>query len=112
VTGPCALELRVALERTVLRAFCGGASDPDGLTMSEAKTLLEKYVWRGPDNRVVFESLCGLSSSLSAGQLREQLPAQATRLGFPDVDWENYLTPADVIASDFPGMISRLLATE
>jgi hypothetical protein len=91
--------------------MCAAASDSGGLTISDAKALLEKYAWRDPDNRVVFESLCGLSCRLSPGQLREQLPAQATRLGFPDVDWENYLKPIDM-ASDVRVGISELLAQE
>jgi hypothetical protein len=111
VTGPAALELRVALERSVLRAICAAASDSGGLTISDAKALLEKYIWRDPDTRVVFESLCALSSRLSPDQLREQLPAQATRLGFPDVDWEGYLKSAHV-ATDVRVGISQLLAME
>ena len=112
MTGPAALELRVELERSVLRALCAGAPDSGGSTISATKALLEKYAWRDPDNRVVFESLCGLSSGLSPEQVREQLPAQATRLGFPDVDWENYLKPMDVATGDVRVGISRLLAME
>ena len=61
---------------------------------------------------MVFESLCALSSSLTPAQLREQLPAQATRLGFPDVAWENYLTRDNVDADDIPSLIEQLLKTE
>jgi hypothetical protein len=111
VTNPFDLELRIALERSVLRVICASTSDAGGLAISDAKALLEKYAWRDPDNRVVFESLCGLSSDLAPSQLREQLPAQATRLGFPDVDWENYLKPT-VVAGDVRLGISKLLAME
>jgi len=95
----------------VLCALCAGVSDSGGLTISGAKALLEKYVWQGPDNRVVFECLCGLSSGVSGGQLREQLPAQATRLGFPDVEWGDYLRPVGV-AGDLRVGISELLAMD
>jgi len=61
---------------------------------------------------VVFESLCGLSGSLTRVQLHEQLPAQATRLGFPDVAWQNYLTSDDVDAGDIHSLIKQLLKTE
>jgi hypothetical protein len=105
------LEIRLALERSVLRALCTADSD-SGLTISDAKALLAKYVWRDADHRVVFESLCGLPRDLSRGQLREQLPAQATRLGFPDVDWEKYLKPIEVDTTGVRGGISRLLAME
>jgi hypothetical protein len=53
-----------------------------------------------------------LSSSLTPAQLREQLPAQATRLGFPDVPWENYLQQENADAGDVRGLIEQLLAAE
>jgi hypothetical protein len=98
------------LERDVLRALCAAAN---GATLSlDPKTLLKKYVWLSGDNRVVFESLSGLSTSLTPAQLREQLPAQATRLGFPDVPWENYLRQENADAGDVRGLIEQLLAAE
>jgi hypothetical protein len=59
----------------------------------ETKSRLAGYAWRDPDNRVVFETLCQVRNANTPGpsELSEQLPAQATRLGFPDVNWENYL---------------------
>jgi hypothetical protein len=101
---------RVELERSVLRKMC--AATPGARSLSEAKKMLEPYVWRDADNRVVFESLCGLSSGLTSAQLREQLPAQATRLGFPDVAWENYFTQDDLDAGDVASLIEQLLKTE
>jgi hypothetical protein len=78
----------------------------------DPKTLLNKYVWQDPDNRVVFESLSGLSSRLTPAQLREQLPAQATRLGFPDVAWGNYLASKNGDAGDVRRLIEQLLEAE
>ena len=101
---------RIELERKILRALCAAGN---GATSTlDAKILLKKYVWRDPDNRVVFESLSGLSSGLTPAQLREQLPAQATRLGFPDVAWGNYLASENGDGGDVRRLIEQLLQAE
>jgi hypothetical protein len=110
VTASDALPNRIGLERSALRGLCGEHAGV--MSASDAKTLLKKYVWQDPDNRVVFEALSGLSSSLTPAELREQLPAQATRLGFPDVPWENYLTPDEAGAKDVRSLIEQLLTAE
>lgn len=101
---------RIELERKILCALCAAAN---GATSTfDAKTLLNKYVWRDSDNRVVFESLIGLSSKLTPAQLREHLPAQATRLGFPDVAWENYLASENGDGDDVHNLIEQLLKAD
>jgi hypothetical protein len=88
------------------------AATPASLPLSEAKTILGNYAWLDADSRVVFEALCGLSNNLTPAQLREQLPAQATRLGFPDVTWENYFKSANGDAGELVDLLERLLAAE
>ena len=83
-------ERRTIIERQILQHLCAGTiSSPE---VFELKEKLAAYSWCDSDNRVVFESLCRLrnASMLAPSELREQLPAQATRMGFPDVKWENY----------------------
>jgi hypothetical protein len=110
VSGTAPPPNRIELERKVLRALCAAAN---GATSTfDAKTLLSKYVWQDADNRVVFESLSGLSSRMAPAQLREQLPAQATRLGFPDVAWENYLASENGEVGDVCRLIEKLLEAE
>jgi hypothetical protein len=58
---------------------------------------------------VVFEAIQRLSSS-DPKLLREQLPAQTTRMGFPDVNWENYFLPAGKAEVDFDALVRDLLA--
>jgi hypothetical protein len=79
-----------ALEAKILRALC---SEPATST-DRANTLarLNKHHWQGPEHRVVFEALT-LLPNRELKELREQLPAQATRMGFPDVAWEEYFAP-------------------
>jgi hypothetical protein len=61
--------------------------------LAELTAKLIRYAWKEQDNRVVFDCLKRLTSAknIMPSQLREQLPAQATRMGFPDVKWENYI---------------------
>jgi len=41
---------------------------------------------------------------------REQLPAQATRMGFPDIDWDAFFGPGDSPQPDIDEAIRRLKA--
>src|SRR5580658_9984700 len=96
------------LESTTLGALCSGvdfvaahfgapsatnpsprANDPAALTAIRAAILaqLRTHHWQDPEHRVVFEALTALPGR-QASDLREQLPAQATRMGFPDVNWQ------------------------
>ena len=70
---------------------------------------LSSHVWQDAEHRVVFEAIQRLSSS-DPQLLREQLPAQTTRMGFPDVNWENYFIPAGKADGDFDALVRDLLA--
>ena len=100
----------VELEREVLRAMCndppaiaaiGAAHDAAREKLREHSTrddrleaieALRGYAWRDEEHRVVFEALARVRSN-DAVPLREQLPAHATRMGFPDVEWNLYFEP-------------------
>jgi hypothetical protein len=74
------------LERRILRGLCGLAS------VREAKAhaaQMEGYAWLNPEHRIVFEALKRLPTR-DTKAWRDELPAQATRMGFPDLDWRNY----------------------
>jgi hypothetical protein len=104
------LETRVALERRVLQCFCTG-NIPEPLAAG-LQAKLATYMWHDEENQVVFECLKYLTSTLSLtpSQLREQLPAQATRMGFPDVNWEDYLTVDKADCRDVGALVRELLA--
>jgi hypothetical protein len=88
------------LESRILRALCSGPSAFDSPATHHASAraaLLAKlraHRWQDPEHRVVFEALTWLPGR-QAADLREQLPAQATRMGFPDVDWDQYFVTSD-----------------
>ena len=77
----------IELEREILRAMCNGALAP--AQIEAAREALREYAWRDEEHRVVFEALARARNT-DAIPLREHLPAQATRMGFPDVDWPLY----------------------
>jgi hypothetical protein len=95
------------LEREALCALCirGSANARETTVMRE----LSSHVWQDAEHRVVFEAIQRLSSS-DPKLLREQLPAQATRMGFPDVSWDNYFTSQPGANLDFGSLVRELLA--
>jgi hypothetical protein len=112
------------LESRILRALCSnpspGIDDPAVLTTTLAATLtakrtailaqLRSHRWQDPEHRVVFEALT-LLPTRQATELREQLPAQATRMGFPDVNWEKYFNAeATTDDSAIETLVAELLA--
>ena len=97
----------VALERRVLRLLCTRSSaEPNARGI---QSQLATYTWRDPDNRIVFEALGRLAPGLGPAQLREELPAQAARMGFPDLNWEIYLRPGEPGDQDLETLVAKLL---
>ena len=80
------------LESKILRALCNDPSPP--ATRPAILASLRSHPWQDPEHRVVFEALTALPGRQST-DLREQLPAQATRMGFPDVNWPHYFAPTN-----------------
>jgi hypothetical protein len=95
------------LERETLCALCirGSANARETTVMRE----LSNHVWQDAEHRVVFEAIQRLSSS-DPKLLQEQLPAQATRMGFPDVSWDHYFAPQPEAEIDFVSLVGELLA--
>jgi hypothetical protein len=98
-------EVPFAIEQALLRRLCetGIAS-----LAQEALESLIRHSWTVPDHRVIFEALVRIGS-LPTALLRERLPAEATRLGFPDVDWSTFFAPPGPSA-DSPRATLELIA--
>jgi hypothetical protein len=97
-----------ALERKLLRTLCHAAiasADWDQL-VSE----LTVYHWQDPDHKVVYEALRAIKSR-DPKTRRDVLPAQATRMGFPDVDWRLYFERDEGPEPDLQTLFRRLKAT-
>src|ERR1700690_587601 len=74
------------LEHDVLPALCSPLADG---VRERLNSELETYPWQSEDHRVVFRTLQRVRKA-SPASLREQLPAYAARMGFPDIDWPSF----------------------
>ncbi|MGD0957482.1 MAG: hypothetical protein ABR953_11745 [Candidatus Acidiferrales bacterium] len=84
------------LEREILVALCNRAlSRPRWEQLAGG---LANHIWHEPEHGVVYAALRKIRSR-DQRTWREQLPAQATRMGFPDVDWAIYLAPKETSAT-------------
>jgi hypothetical protein len=113
----------VELEREVLRKLCGTHVAPDTSVRTDVnsreRAVLEllAHPWQDAEHRIVFEALARLPGR-DAAELQRQLPAQATRMGFPDVEWQAYFSTdpeprdkgAKERASDIETLITQLQA--
>jgi hypothetical protein len=81
----------IELEREILRMLCDPREEADRKSREEAVLRLQAHRWRDAEHRIIFEAVAKLPGR-NATELRRQLPAQATRMGFPDVHWETYFT--------------------
>jgi hypothetical protein len=75
------------LERRVLRHIC--QSRLTRAAWAEIARALREYTWRDVEHGLVYAAIERLASR-DPKALPEQLPAQATRMGFPDIDWQTY----------------------
>ncbi len=70
---------------------------------------LADHLWQEPEHHVVYVALRQIRSR-DPKVRRDQLPAQATRMGFPDVEWRAYLSPVAEEEMDPEQLIARLKA--
>lgn len=80
------------LERHVLRELCRARLTP--AEWAKITRMLREYAWRDVERGIVYAAIERLGSR-DPQTLREQLPAQATRMGFPDIDWQIYFPWAE-----------------
>jgi hypothetical protein len=77
-------------ELAFLRALC---ADMRVHTVLEAMMAeLADYKWHDAEYAIVYQALSKVATR-DKRPLREQLPAIATRMGFPDVNWDHYFGP-------------------
>jgi hypothetical protein len=78
------------IERELLRQLCHARLTR--AAWAKIQRNLRAYAWQDIEHGLVYAAIqhLGVRDSLL---LREQLPAEATRMGFPDVDWQPYFSP-------------------
>lgn len=75
----------------------------------QAMQDLAGHAWVAPEHRVVYEALAKIREQSTASH-REQLPQQATRMGFPDVEWTNYFEGSEEPAGRLAELVRELLS--
>jgi hypothetical protein len=96
-------------ERAFLSGLCAAP-----LSLEERNTVLrrlEDYNWRSPDHRLIYEAL-QRSRQPSSAELREQISAEITRLGFPDIDVAPLFAPSALSKTDIARLADTLLAAD
>src|SRR5271154_6613150 len=96
-----------AIERKILRALCAADSDPTD--WDHLASQLSAYRWQEPDHKVVYDALRAIRSR-DPRTRRDQLPAQATRMGFPDLDWSLYFEGEESSTTEIKEFIRKLNA--
>lgn len=96
----------LALEQQVLGILC--AADLAADERSRALDLLATYAWRAPEHATVFHAIRRIGG-VRQPFWRDELPAETTRMGFPEVDWFRYFGAAKKASPALKILIARLM---
>lgn len=91
--GPAENRKIVDVERAILRALCTDSLPAP--VRDSANDCLRGYEWRDEEHWVVYQALQRLHGRQRIS-VREELPASAAKLAFPDVSWPNYFGGEEV----------------
>jgi hypothetical protein len=97
------------IERDILRSLC--ASSIDTANWKRVLSRLAAHEWRDPEHKVIYDALGAIRSADSKTR-RDELPAQVTRMGFPDVDFGKYFDSEGLPKVPVDRLIDRLESTE
>jgi hypothetical protein len=98
--------LATQIERDILSALC--ANEIPSADWSNLVKQLSGYEWKDPEHQVVYDALRGIQSR-DLETRRRELPAQVTRMGFPDIDWGKYLDANALPGEPVQQLIDRLV---
>jgi hypothetical protein len=97
-------EKLLQVERTILAALCG-ANRADGNALQE----LNSHAWQSPEHEIVFAAIRKFQDH-GHGPILEFLRAEATRRGFPELDWAEFV-PKPVSDGELAGLMEELRRT-
>jgi hypothetical protein len=92
-------------ETLLIRALCCGT--PQGSVKEEGRRLLRNYHWHDEQCHAVYDALMNLPAQ-NLEILRELLPSELTRRGFPDVEWEDIFAPHLLSRDEVIGLMRRI----
>lgn len=95
----------LAAELEVLRAMCTGT--PQGTVWDKGMLLLGTYPFQDVVHQLIFDVLQEINTDLP-DIIRKALPARLTRKGFPAVEWEKFIAPHSLSASEAYEWMRRL----
>jgi hypothetical protein len=95
------------LEKLILRLLCSGTTQAS--VADTFQPLLREYQWKSTLHRAIFNAIAAFPSD-DPEVLRQWLPAKLTRMGFPDVEWEEIFTPPSLSREEAIAMVRQLLA--
>ena len=95
-------DLEIAVLRGLISRAAGGAWSSATDDAGELGALLggiASHLWADEEHRVVYGCLRS-AQGLRKTRLREEMAAEATRMGHPDVDWDLYFQPPSSESDD------------
>lgn len=101
------MENQLDLEKLALRLLCAGTSE--GVVRGALIPLLLGYVWRSSLHQAIFDAIAAAPSG-DPEVLHKLLPAKLTRMGFPDVDWEELFAPPEMSTEDSWALVRKMLS--
>jgi hypothetical protein len=96
------------IEILALRVLCLGTSQ--GPVKAIGKTLLHDYHWHNALHKALWDAISGLPSD-NPQILRQLLPAKLTRLGFPDIEWDEFFAPHSLSKDEAIALMRRMASS-
>jgi hypothetical protein len=95
------------LEKLALRLLCADTSE--GGLRDALVPLLGGYAWKSTLHQAIFRAIEAFPSH-DPHVLRQWLPAKLTRMGFPDVEWDELFAPPELSGEDSLALVRQMLA--
>jgi len=95
------------LEKMALRLLCAGTSE--GIVRDAIIPILRGYTWRSTLHHAIFDAIAASPSS-DPELLRQFLPAKLTRMGFPDVEWDEIFSAPTLSRDEGIAIVRQMLA--
>jgi hypothetical protein len=93
-------------EKLILRVLCLGT--PQGHIKEVLAPLLVDYHWGSQLHQVIFSAVAAIPSD-DPSVIRQLLPAKLTRMGFPDIEWEEFFAPHSLSSEESTALVQRTL---